>query len=479
MQTLKTLVIESERGNYKVEVCDSFTDQVLWSTVIKEEEQFFDIKGFMNWYLRVYRDNKLIYEECPFTVAPPKREPHMKTPRCLIGTVKKEGKINVYQFWNAVNLGQRLKQHFNGTCVIRMGGIGDLVALSSGLQALKDKYPHVELTLATQPQFVNLYKKAHFLDNVIPLSDLEYARFDKVIDLRWAVEPPQIGSGKNTWENYTTKDRSDLFDELLGVYPSQKRFSIFTEPSEEMKSITGKLGSFIAINAAMVTPTRCIPPNYIEPLCKLINTRLHMPIVLFGVTQDWNRLLLNIETEGVVNLIDKTSIEEVITLISESSLLITPDTGSLHIAGALGKKCIALFGNINPRTRISYYPNARVLYPHGALPCVPCWDVRDCLNDLEDGSRCMRLLTPEIIFDAIRQELGMQNGPVKSLFCYVERKEKPTNAKHRGVYGGQERRVLRGHGPKERPAIRERRLHPRSDVNRRDLREDSKSQAGA
>ena len=97
-----------------------------------------------------------------------------------------------------------------------------------------------------------------------------------------------------------------------------------------------------------------------------------------------------------------------INLCAASDLIVTPDSGTLHVAGALGKKTLALFGCINPRTRISYYKNMTVLYPHGELPCIPCHDLHPCMDGKpEDGVRCMKMLTPKKITDAT---IGMTKG---------------------------------------------------------------------
>ena len=424
MQTLKTVTIEPiEDGDYRVEVCDPFTDEVIWAHETKNgDSQRHKIPGLMNWYLRVYHEDRLIYEENPFAIAPPRREPNMVLPVCMIGVSKKHGKINVFQFWNAkgaLGLGRRTKKHYSGTCVLRMGGMGDLIALSSGLRAYKDMYPKEMLTLATLPQNTILYKNAPWLDNCIPIDNLEYAKFDKIIDLRWQVEPPQIGAGKSTWEAYTSEDRSDLFDKILGVYPAQKRFYIYSDNEclDKMRK-TMPEGFVIGINSAMVAPARSIIPTYIDPLCRMIREQTEAKIVLFGVSSEWNAFLKDVNMEGVVNLIDKTTTEEMIALCSLVGLLITPDTGTLHIAGALGKRTLALFGNINPRTRISYYPNVRPIYPHGALSCIPCWDVHSCINDPQEGSRCMRLLNPDVIFNAIREEMS-GNKLIRANYYYV------------------------------------------------------------
>jgi hypothetical protein len=308
---------------------------------------------------------------------------------------------NVYQVKKAGLKRKKVKE----TCVIRMGGIGDLLMLSSGLREMMARGETI--TLATLPQHI-LFMHHTDICPVISIEDTERYEFEKVIDLRFAVEPKELGNiGKSSWEDYTLKDRSDVFDELLGVYPARKRFELKAVDGYELEEITGAIGDepFVAINASIVASARAIPMQYIEPLVKKIISKLGVPVVLFGVSQPWNYDLTKISMTGLINLIDKTDWKELLSLISMADTVVTPDTGSLHIAAAMKKKTLGLFGCINPRTRISYYPTVRALYPVGELPCVPCSDLHPCVTKPQDSVKCMQLLNPDRVVNAIR-ELG-------------------------------------------------------------------------
>jgi ADP-heptose:LPS heptosyltransferase len=124
-------------------------------------------------------------------------------------------------------------------------------------------------------------------------------------------------------------------------------------------------------------------------------------VVLVGQSQPWTNGVKKVQLPRVINLIDKTSTPEMISLCSLAKLVITPDTGTLHIAGALKKKTIGIFGNINPRTRISYYPTVKAIYPHGDLKCIPCWDLHPC--KLNGAARCMNLTTPKKILSTVAE----------------------------------------------------------------------------
>lgn len=293
-------------------------------------------------------------------------------------------------------------------CVVRMGGLGDLIFLSSSLREWRLRNPDTFLTLATTEGHLGFMQSLGIADNVIPMNNLAHLRFEKTIDLRLAVEPPEVvPRGRGDWSDYVTKARSDIFDELLGVYPCPKRFEIPVNPSilRIMKKALDGWGvkDFVLLNCAVIAQARAIPLRYVEPLCKEI-VKLGLHVILTGTSFAWNIPLMNIAGEGIVNLIHRTTIPELIALASLSSLVVTSDTGTLHIGGALGKRTIGIFGNIDPATRISYYPSVRAIHPAGELDCIPCWDVHPCTTGGCKDPKCMELLTPEWIMEAVQEE---------------------------------------------------------------------------
>jgi len=296
----------------------------------------------------------------------------------------------------------------NENCVIRMGGLGDLAILSSSLLALKQKEPHRNLVLATRLENMELLAGADYLSRVIFFEDAEKEEWFRVYDCRWGVEPPNIGPGRTSWENYTQRDRSDIFDDLLGIRNGHKKFSVPVDPVSLEK--VGKIPSrVIGIAPTSKSPVRCMPPEYVQPLADLIVSKLGRDVVLFGKTEGWSQYLADLKGTRITNLIDRLSIKESVALISLLDITISPDTGIYHIAAALGRKALVLFGNIHPNTRTTYYPTVKALYPgkEGEKICNPwpCWDVPHVcqLTPGTFGSKCMRLFTPERIVAALKE----------------------------------------------------------------------------
>ena len=311
----------------------------------------------------------------------------------------------------------------NENCVIRMGGLGDLAILSSSLLALKQKEPHRNLVLGTRLENMELLAGADYLSRVIFFEDADKEEWFRIYDCRWGVEPPNIGPGRTSWENYTQRDRSDIFDDLLGIRNGHKRFSIpvdsvSLERVENILKEANPLQShLIGLSPTSKSPVRCMPPEYVQPLAEQL-VKEWGPVVLFGKTPGWCEHLREIKGRWIINLIDRLNIKEVVALVSLMEVVISPDTGIYHVAAALEKKTLVLFGNIHPKTRITYYPTVKALYPTNfytpkelsgqLLPCnpFPCWDVPFACSGIEPGqfgAHCMRLLTPGRIMAALKE----------------------------------------------------------------------------
>ncbi len=98
------------------------------------------------------------------------------------------------------------------------------------------------------------------------------------------------------------------------------------------------------------------------------------------------------------NLAGSTSLPEFITTLAASKLVISNDSGAMHLASALGVPTVAIFGSTEPQMTGPLGPRARVLRHH--VPCSPCF-FRFCPIDFA----CMTSITPEMVIAQAEQLL--------------------------------------------------------------------------
>lgn len=102
-----------------------------------------------------------------------------------------------------------------------------------------------------------------------------------------------------------------------------------------------------------------------------------------------------------VNLCGQTSLVELGGFLQDMDVLITVDSGPMHMAAALGVPVVAVFGATDPRRTGPYGPKHRVLVSEG-LSCRPCFSESCARGDLA----CLRDIPPEKAAEATLEVLG-------------------------------------------------------------------------
>jgi heptosyltransferase I len=100
--------------------------------------------------------------------------------------------------------------------------------------------------------------------------------------------------------------------------------------------------------------------------------------------------------ERCLNLCGATSLPEMIEWLRLGDLLVTNDTGPMHVAAALGRSVVALFGPTEPRRTGPYGQLENVLRLD--LPCSPC--LKSTCH-FEKTDECLRALPPALVFERV------------------------------------------------------------------------------
>jgi heptosyltransferase-2 len=123
------------------------------------------------------------------------------------------------------------------------------------------------------------------------------------------------------------------------------------------------------------------------PYFRELAERLDMPVVLLGSPND----AAAAAEVGGKNLVGKTTLDEAIDLIAGAELVVSNDSGLMHVAAALGRPLVALFGSSSPEKTPPQPGRSRVLWLKPE--CSPCFQ-RECpLGHF----RCMRELSVEMV----------------------------------------------------------------------------------
>jgi heptosyltransferase-2 len=127
------------------------------------------------------------------------------------------------------------------------------------------------------------------------------------------------------------------------------------------------------------------------PYFKELSERLGLQAVILGSGNDAEA------ARGIAgrNLVGETTLDEAIDLIAGAAFVVSNDSGLMHVAAALERPQVALFGSSSPEHTPPLSAAARVLWLH--IECSPCYQ-RECpLGHF----RCMRELTVDLVLQEI------------------------------------------------------------------------------
>jgi lipopolysaccharide heptosyltransferase II len=105
-----------------------------------------------------------------------------------------------------------------------------------------------------------------------------------------------------------------------------------------------------------------------------------------------------------LSLVGHTSVLELVALLEHVDVLISGDSGPLHIAAALGTPVVGIYGPTDPLVNGPRANGPAIVLRHD-LPCSPCYTLDGPAECPLGDPICMRLVSPEQVYKAVRQLL--------------------------------------------------------------------------
>lgn len=222
-------------------------------------------------------------------------------------------------------------------------------------------------------------------------------------------------------EDRKTLHQVTLYKRLLaplGIPVSDTKPELFVN-SEAQKAVKALLrdrgvqsqDTLIGINPGAAYGTaKCWPPERFKALTQQLLVETDYPIVYFGDHASApvvNDICSSCgASDRLINLAGKTSLSELVAAIQACSVLLTNDSGPMHIAAALGTPPLALFGSTSD-VATSPYKFGRVIHKH--VECSPCYK-RVCPIDF----RCMTRIEVDEVFRELQMLIEQSQHARKS-----------------------------------------------------------------
>ena len=304
-------------------------------------------------------------------------------------------------FCSPVTAAEFLASHPQARIIItRDGGMGDVLFTTPAIMELARRFPKAEITYRTWDDNKRLLERCPGVARVVGMSEAyDAAPYDFQADLVWYVER----------HAHQHLGRIDLFGCALGVEVSDHQMHVWVGAEDLARAVealapateTGRR----LVGVQVVNPNwRRIPsPQKMRGVAQMLWDNGMMPVLL-GATPDssWDDLGLN--------LCGKVDLSTFLGVVDALDALVVGDSGPLHIANALSKPVVALFGPVHPSVRVQDAAACHTLMMNEEIHCGPCNDHQ--LSRCSFPARCLDAIPDQAILAAVLEALhGSANNP--------------------------------------------------------------------
>ena len=308
--------------------------------------------------------------------------------------------------------------------------LGDAVMSVPAVRAIKRGRLDVHLAILTPAKLADFWKRVAEVDEVITFTAEENVfavakklrgKFDAAIifpnSLRTGLEPWLAGIPRRV--GYPGHYRRWLLDQpfvekkkkqpeppkhqvhhylalakFIGAEIGGQKSGVRSPKSGDREPVIG------LVPGAEYGPAKRWLPDRFAEVMEIVHDRTKCEWKLFGVAKD--RMvadtIIAATDAPVTDLIGKTTLAELMDQLATCDLVLTNDTGTMHLAAFLGVPTVALFGSTEPALTGPLGAGHRVIRHH--VPCSPCF-LRECPLDF----RCMDAIKVDEVVEAVLAKL--------------------------------------------------------------------------
>jgi ADP-heptose:LPS heptosyltransferase len=319
--------------------------------------------------------------------------------------------------------------------IIRFSSIGDIVLTTPVIRCLKQQIAGAEIHYAVKKAFFSVVQanpnidKFHLLEDDLKgfVNRLKEEKFDFIVDLhqslrsryiRRSLKIPSAGFPKiNARKWLLTRFKIDImpgihvvdryFDATssLGVVNDGKGLEFHIPPEDEYEHASLPAGfrdGYTAFVIGAKHATKRLPDHKIISVCK----KLGRPVILLGGPEDAAKADMIAAASGpmVLSMCGKLSLNQSASLVRQAQVVISHDTGLMHIAAAFRKRIVSIWGNTVPKLGMCPYmpgdEEKSVIIEVKGLTCRPCSKLG--YDQCPKGHfRCMELIDEEEVVKVI------------------------------------------------------------------------------
>jgi ADP-heptose:LPS heptosyltransferase len=277
--------------------------------------------------------------------------------------------------------------------IIRFSSIGDIVLTTPVVRCLKKQVVTAEVHYLTKSAFRPILEANPYIDKIHCLGDdlnavieeLRREDFDYVIDLHHNLRTLKVkrGLGKAAfsfnklnvekwwytnfkWNRMPDRHIVDRYMDTLagfGIKNDGAGLDYFIPAADELKPNdipTSHQAGYVGLVIGAALPTKKLPYHKLAEICE----QARYPMILLGGPEDGEtgERLAAIDPIRIYNACGKFNLNESAGLVRQARLVVTHDTGLMHIAAAFRRPILSVWGNTVPEFGMYPYYGDNYLY---------------------------------------------------------------------------------------------------------------------
>jgi ADP-heptose:LPS heptosyltransferase len=361
-----------------------------------------------------------------------------------------------------LSIDHSLDRDFKRIVICKFKGLGSIIQSTPMIAALREKYPNAEIIFVSTQANEAFLKRIDLIDTILTLQDKNafaligslFKTWFRLVRMR-----PDVYIDLEIYSNFSTlvtlfslsKNRIGFYlrssSFRMGIYTHMMFFNSKVPISEVYLQIARLFGPLksnpglfpmdknIQLNSGFIPKNNyiVINPNASDlrierrwgkenfrTLIQQIQQKYpDLELILIGSGGERpyvSEVLEGINSPKIRNLAGKTSIDELIGIIKHAYLVITNDTGPMHIAFSCKSSTICLFGPCSPE-QYGWIENTKVIYKKVyCSPCVHDFSTPPC----KGNNTCMQLIEVSEVMQTVNSFLN-DEIPLSSADLFQER----------------------------------------------------------
>ncbi len=321
--------------------------------------------------------------------------------------------------------------------IIRFSSIGDIVLTTPVIRCLRKKYPDAEIYFLTKKSFSGIVESNPHINRVLTLDNdinstieiLKDEKFDCIIDLHNNIRTFRIRKslkGVPFYSFHKLNTKKWIYTNLkINLLPAKHIVDRYMETVKKIGATNDNLGldyfipekdlvkdsdipfshsqGFISIVIGAAHFTKKLPVEKLKQLC----AGIEYPVILLGGNEDFYKGLeiSRMDSIKIYNACGKFSLNESADIIRKSKLVISHDTGLMHIAAAFEKYILSVWGNTVPSFGMYPYKASYEVFEVNKLWCRPCSKIGFDKCPL-GHFKCMQQISIDKIIESVNAFIG-------------------------------------------------------------------------